>query len=313
MRVTGLLRRFFGFAFLLAGPALVCAWLVGLWFRDSDYALIWFYFIPAPVVVAFVIPWCWLTRKSGARWLRRLTLLLVAIPAAKMAVADMRWRLPAEPPAGALRVTHWNVARLPFGTNRVVAALREDAPDLCLLSETRSNIAVATFGAPMGLTNGYYSSTMTLLSRYPIRPEAHLQLPDARGWCARIATPHGPLDLLAIDLISKPQLRRDRPLAAAAAWIAAHDPRVPLLVLGDFNTPRDANAFAPFRRLLSHAYEEEGGGWPYSWPAPLAVYEIDHAWYTAESLRVGGYRLRTSLASDHCRQTFWIQFRDDSQ
>lgn len=304
-----LLKRLFRLAFLSAGPGLLCAWLAGFVFRDRIHAVIWLYFIPAPAAVVASLAWLWLTRRMAPPWLRWLVAALLAIPSAKIVTSDMRWHAGREPPADALRVTHWNVARLPFGGERVLNVLRRDAPDICVLSETVPDPDTTALGASLGLTNSYHGATMTMLSRHPISPPALLQLPDARGWCIRVATPSGPLDVLAFDMISRPGLDRFPALRATASWIATRDRRVPLLVLGDFNTPRDAASLAPFRAQLAHAYETAGRGWPYTWPLPFPVYQVDHAWYSPGSLEIFEYRLRASMFSDHRRQTLSIRPR----
>lgn len=304
-----LLKRMCRLAVLATGPGLLCAWLAGFVLRDRAHAVIWLYFIPAPAVVAAGLAWLRLTRRLAPPWLRWSFAALLAIPSVKIAAADMRWHARRTAPADALRVTHWNVARLPFGGERVLSALRRDAPDICVLSETLPGPDTIALGTALDLTNAYHGATMTMLARHPISPPALLHLPDARGWCLRVATPSGPLDVLAFDMISRPELDRFPALRATASWIATRDRRVPLLVLGDFNTPRDAASLAPFRAQLAHAYETAGRGWPYTWPMPFPVYQLDHAWFTPASLEVFDYRLHSSFFSDHRRQALVVRPR----
>jgi endonuclease/exonuclease/phosphatase family metal-dependent hydrolase len=126
----------------------------------------------------------------------------------------------------------------------------------------------------------------------------------------RVSTPKGPLDVVAIDLVSHPTLARLAPITELSDWIAKRPVPIPLLVLGDFNTPRDATSFEPLRRRLRHAYEIAGRGWPYSWPVPLCVYSIDHAWVTP-SVRVLTYTMKMSMLSDHRRQVMDVDLPND--
>lgn len=286
-------------------PVLLAAWAVGTVVRDGDYFWIWLYFIPAPFVVAAALVWLVAFRRR-ARWLRVMVAVLALWPAGKILFEDVRWNGAVEVPAGALKVVHWNVARLPFGLGGVERMLAEEAPDICLISEPGDTGAVARAGAAAGLTNQFYSAVMTLLSRFPVSEPVPFQIAGARGWRCRVATRGGPLDLCGVDLVSKPTMRRGPPIAAVAAWLDNREPGVPLLVLGDFNTPRDARAFAPFRARFAHAFEAAGCGWPYSWPLPFPAYQLDHAWFTGESLRVCDYALRSSRFSDHRRQVLFV-------
>lgn len=301
------LRKLARCGLLAAGPALPLAWAAGLFFRDTDRSLLALYFLPAPFVAVFCLVWLWFMRRRGARGLRVATAGLLLLVCAKITCVDMRWNGWQDEPAHAVRVTHWNVARLPLATGKIQAVLAGDAPDICLLSETRPGPATETAGAAMGLTNVHFVLSMTLLSRWPIEPLQTLSLPEARGWSARVDTPAGRLDILAIDVISKPQLDRKPALAAVAEWVRAHDPAIPLLVLGDFNTPSDATAFRPLRSLLAHGYETAGRGWPYSWPLPAPMYAIDHTWYATGTVRLVNYRLRSAAISDHRRQTMCVE------
>lgn len=306
MRIISRLLRL---AILASGPLLVIAWLIGFWSRDQNPRWMWFYFIPAPLVVGAVCCWLISIWRDAGRILRIATAVLALVPLFKIVAIDMHWHRTTETPPDAIRITHWNIARTLLSKGTIQNVIAGDAPDICILSESSTSSTATNAFQRLGLTNFYYATTMSLYSRYPIQHIATLRHRDGRGWCERVATPQGPLDVLAVDLISKPQLDRRPPLESVASWIATHDARIPLIAIGDFNTMRDSVAFGPVRKLLANAYEETSHGWPYSWPLPLPVYEIDHAWYTSGTMTIFNYELRTSFRSDHRRQYMQAQLR----
>ena len=53
------------------------------------------------------------------------------------------------------------------------------------------------------------------------------------------------------------------------------------VVLGDFNTPRRAASFAPLRRTHRSAFDAAGRGWAPTWPDPVPLLDLDHAWLPA--------------------------------
>lgn len=297
-----MLQRLVRNALIASGPLLALMWILGRLLLDHRREWLAFFLIPAPFVIAVAALWLLVAGHKAPRMLRLAMGMALVAAVTHVAGFDMRWAATPRPPADALRITHWNVARLPLASGRIQEVLQADQPDICLLSETRTNPAMDSAGAALGLPHVFYSQSMTLLSRFPVEPRVTLALPEARGWCARLNTTQGPLDLLAVDVVSKPQLDRRPAVAALADWVRQHDPAIPLLVLGDFNTPTDSVAFRPLRTLLAHGYESAGRGWPYSWPLPAPVYAIDHAWYTRDTITMVDYRLKSAAISDHRRQ-----------
>lgn len=287
-------------------PALTVAWGLGQLLGDRPDRWTLLFFIPALLVAVTGLAWCWVMRLRVPRGLWWPNLLLALWALAHFG-ADLRWhpRATSDPPN--LRVVHWNIAHVHFGLQRVLDELAPGQPDLVLLSECRHATNLADLArARLGLPYTFHDQGMAVLSRYPFTPQGTIKLTSARAWWSRVETPAGALDLAVVDLVSHPFLNRREPLDALAAWVANRTSPAPLLIAGDFNTPRDARSFRPLRAYLQHAYETAGRGWPYSWPLPVPLYSIDHTWY-GPGLTVRNYRLEASPWSDHLRQVMDVE------
>ena len=291
----------------LSAPILGLAWLVGFILGARNDVLIWFYYLPAPAVALYIACWLLIHRRHARTAGFVLTLLLGLLATGKMLVQDLRWHRPVAPPPGALRVVHWNVAYARFGRQPTLKRIERHQPDLVFLSECRYSDQLSNdVRNALGFAHTFQDQGMAITCRYPFEPQGTIPLISARAWWARVTTPQGPLDVVIVDLISHPYLNRQEPLDGLAAWVARHDPAIPLLIAGDFNTPRDARAFRPLRAHLQHAYETAGRGWPYSWPLPIPVYSLDHVWFS-DGLRIANYRLHASHLSDHLRQVMDVE------
>lgn len=71
-----------------------------------------------------------------------------------------------------------------------------------------------------------------------------------------------------------------------------------LIVLGDFNTPRESVFFIPLRAEMTHAFEAAGRGLAETWPLPLPMLNLDQIW-TNRGLRVRHCEHGYSFRSDH--------------
>lgn len=290
-------------AFPLFGALWLAGWIVG----ERRPPWLWLYFIPAPVVLIGGLVDLVVCRHEWRRWRTASVVLLTLLAAWKTLGLDMRWHLTKGPDADAtIRIVHWNIAHAPFGYLSVFKHLRKDRPDVVILSESSHGRYWADWGFnELGLPFAFHDQGMTLLSRFDFEPQGTIPMPNARAWRARLALPDGPLDLVLIDVLSHPTLDRRVAIDPLAKWIAQREAKVPLLLVGDFNTPRDARSLRPLRRLLRHAYEAAGYGWPYSWPLPMPVYSLDHTW-VSDQIVVQRYRLRGAPISDHRRQVLSI-------
>jgi vancomycin resistance protein VanJ len=304
-----LARRSWWHAHALGVPLLLMAWAAGrvLGYRTDRWVLL--FFLPSMLVALVGLYGFWHTRRRVARLQSGLTLLLSILAAADF-VRDVRWHAATPASPNALRVAHWNIAYARAGLPRTLEQLAEFRPDVVFLSECRYRDDLAEVArTTLGLDHAFHDQGMAILSRYPFTPQGTVSLNrSARCWWARLVTPMGTVDLVTVDLVSHPFLNRNDPLRALADWVARRDPTVPLLMAGDFNTPRNASAFQPLRAHLQNGYEIAGRGWPYSWPLPLPLYSLDHLWISP-GLHIQNYRLRASFRSDHLRQLAEVEIR----
>lgn len=289
-------------------PCVGTLWLLGWCLGDRQPPWLWLYYIPAPLIAVWGLT-DWALRLYRAGWARSgITIAITLLALSKTLLLDSRWNRPTPPPPDALHVEHWNVAHAPFGYAPILRALDADNADLIIFDEARySDDLYELTEKELGLPHSFNDQGMAILSRYPFEPQGTISLPNARAWWAIIETPHGPLHVLTLDLLSHPALNRAPTMDALTTWLQERGDPTPLLIVGDFNTTRSARSLNPLRKFMKHAYEAGGRGWPYSWPLPVPVYAIDHAWVST-NIVVHNYRLRASAMSDHARQDFTISF-----
>lgn len=300
------LRHILEACFLLPVPVLGLAWLAGWLVRDHGRVLVWLYFIPAPAIAALCGLWFVFTHREVSRSLRVAVALIGLLALFKVLALDCAWHRTPAARRPTLRLVHWNAAHAPFGFKPVLRAVQPDRPDLLLLSECSRRPDLDLFAErELHLPHYFQDQGMAIASRFPLEARGTINMSNGRAWTIRVHTPGGPLDLVAVDLISHPTLNRRLPLETLGRWLDQRTDPTPLLVVGDFNTPRDARAFRPLRRHLRHAYEIAGRGWPYSWPLPAPVYSIDHTW-VSRNVTVQRYDLQSSRLSDHRRQVLDI-------
>lgn len=301
--VAGAARVALGTSVRCGAPLLVAGWALGLLTAARTDHLVWFSYVPAPVALLACLLWWWAARRGTRLALRLCMVVLTAGAAFKFLASDMAVRRRAEaPPRSAMRLVHWNIHYAQAGYPALFDVLLRDEPDILLLSEARFDLQARTIALRrLNLFHSFYQDGLSILSKYPMEALPHPALTNARAYAVSIATPSGPLQVALVDVYSHPLLNRQLPLSALADWTATREARGPLIVAGDFNTLRDSADFRPLRRRLRHAYERAGFGWPYSWPAPVPLYALDHVW-VSDAVAVHAYALRDSRASDHLRQ-----------
>jgi endonuclease/exonuclease/phosphatase family metal-dependent hydrolase len=100
-----------------------------------------------------------------------------------------------------------------------------------------------------------------------------------------------------VDVASNP-LRDRSPAFAMVEETMAPYVAGPLVVVGDFDTPRESVRFDSWRGPLVHAFEAAGSGWAPTWPVPLPVLALDHVWLS-RSLTVRSCEHLWTTRSDH--------------
>jgi len=300
------LRVFLAFMDILwvLGALAVCiAWWIGWWYRDETPLTTWLYFIPPLGVILFGYLWLFLTLKRRFRLVQLFVFATIAMCFVKVLLIDHRWHPPPETlPDDNLRLLHWNTAWGVLGVESIVRSIAHDGPDIVVISEPpRLDMISDIAYHALGMAHVFTDSGITVASHYPIAYGGALDIDTMVAWHVRIDTDRGPLELCAVDMVSRPNFNRRPSLKKLADWVAARTNGLPLLMVGDFNTPHDSLAFGPLREHLGHAYEQGGRLWPYSWPVPVPVFAIDHIWAN-DRVRINDYFLKTTKYSDHKRQ-----------
>ncbi len=103
--------------------------------------------------------------------------------------------------------------------------------------------------------------------------------------------------LMVVDIYGPPRLSRKQQLIELAGKIADRK-NAPLLVAGDFNTPRDSLLFQPVQQQAENAFDVAGTGYTATWPLPLPVLTIDQVWGNSQ-VRFHSCRAGWSNVSDH--------------
>lgn len=308
-------------------------WAVGEACGDLNWTLGLLFYIPSPVVAA----WLGLTTIGMALTgqLKRATLLLAlsAFPWGATFWLDARFdgaSAPIAPPSewtrqsgssskdsttpgrraaktpesqpARYRVCHWNILSGKRGWTRSIAELRTRKADLYLLSETprgrNAKFVAKDFGGDHSVLR---FGRLAAVSRFPL---------DELTWLVNTSTlelarfswelPERTLRVFMVDMTSEIGITRDGPLRTILEFIEKEQPD---LILGDFNSPRRSLALQSLPSGYRHAHESVGRGFGYSWPEPVPLLAIDQCIYGAK-LEAKDYLLEPSRYSDHRRQVF---------
>ncbi len=224
-----------------------------------------------------------------------LVLVLLAVGLSGCATRP-RFRPLERPQAAHLALMSYNVNWGGRGAERVVAHIRRSNPDVVCLQETHQpwqKLLVARLGQvyPHRVFKHWGGAGgLGLLSRYPII-QAEL-LPPSAGWfpalLCRVQTPLGTIQLLNVHL--RPPITEQGGVSASAyfasrktrlaevkAFLARTDPKLPLVITGNFNEDEQGKAV---RWLLDHhrmadalsQFDERALTW--EWPLLSGAYRL---------------------------------------
>jgi endonuclease/exonuclease/phosphatase family metal-dependent hydrolase len=273
---------------LLAGAAV--SLLVRFTVRDRVPGLDIVFYATRPVLalVAAVVGGAILLR-VGTRRQAVLAGLLAAASAVVFATASFVRGSPQTP--GVFRGVFWNVQDGVAGWDRVAEQLRALVPDVVFLAEA-------------GTAEGESVADAALRAAFPdhrlLRIRGRL-IALVRGEVEVLRnerTPHRVrVVLLRVTVSGRsfecvfPDIGAGRTARTEAfervERIVGPRAATPLLVLGDFNLPRDSVAFDSWRPHLAHAFETAGRGYDATWPVPVPLLCLDHVW------AAGGVAVRT--------------------
>lgn len=164
--------------------------------------------------------------------------------------------------SGEREIVLWNACRGKFGW---------DVPrgDIVCLVEAK--------GAPdvPGMSRRDLGGGMVVFAREEIRSARRLDIDGGRAGVVEV----GDLTVVVVDIFPNPLRSRAAAFASLERELSGLRGRV--VVLGDFNTPRDSVHFDAWRSRYVNAWEAAGAGFEGTWPAPLPVLPIDQVWTNA--------------------------------
>ena len=264
---------------------------------------------PLPGVIFYATPWpvlaglafglaCYaLGRRRRAR---ALALALVLAGSSAMWVRQSFVRAQPEPGEVAMRLVYWNAARPERRRAQCVSYLQSLHADIIALGEAN----VYTDDFPAEWRDGFAGRSLLQRAGFvlitpepPVSVEAGRLADRGDYLLARCLVKERAITLLLVDFESRVTYSKATPFTRLNEIIAAHRDE-PLVIAGDFNTPRESVHFDPWRRDFREAFETGGHGFSETWPNPLPLLRIDHCWL-APRWRAVHCELGTSLLSDH--------------
>jgi vancomycin resistance protein VanJ len=272
-------------------PIWVIIWLNGLVLRltvrDSvDLLAPIYYATPWPILAILTLPFIFVV------WRKPKMVLAVIVITHVFAAAwiSESWRT-SEPEKGPadFRIVQWNVNRPVRRLHGTIERIRQFDSDLITISEPMPKERKSTPSRMDELKEEWrrqipeYQSVfadgnLLLLVRGDIASEQHGELGPGSFYSLYDLKVKGhSLRLLQMDIYAKPTNPRRAPLEALVPLADSLQDQ-PLIIVGDFNTPRDSVFLQPLRKYHRHAWETVGTGGADTWPWPLPVLSLDQIW-----------------------------------
>jgi endonuclease/exonuclease/phosphatase (EEP) superfamily protein YafD len=202
-----------------------------------------------------------------------------------------------------LRCVEWNVAR-PTPSSRlshIAKWLHAQDPDVIALAEAidlhTPDLAPWQHEFPGYVLVPLPAEMLCLVRGELVSAETGDLAPGSGYGLLKVRVRGHSLTLLQADIDAAPLKSRAAPLARLTEIADAHAAE-PLLVWGDFNTPRESAHLDGLRAHFQHAFESAGAGIAETWPMPLPALSLDNVW-TSASLRATRCRIGYQPWSDH--------------
>lgn len=295
-------------------PITLIVWLNGivlrLSVRDSASLLAPLYYVtPWPVLAALTLPLVWRVRRQPQMVFGAIVLTHVFL--AMWIMEDWRTGQPSREPAD-LRVVQWNVGRPEWRFPAIAERVRGFDADLITVAEplTRTLEGSERWREAMsGYSVEFTPGNLLCLVRGEV-------LTRTSGWLAPasyysrfdVRIKGRELTVLQVDIDGVPAHSR-RPALERLGELAAELHDRPLIVLGDFNTPRDSVHFAGLRKHLANTFETAGLGSGETWPMPLPVLSLDQIWCSPGLVPVRCHH-EVTFRSDHRPVVAELRFND---
>lgn len=290
-------HRSFRFPLIL----LFLLWLTGQWLRDSSSISAFLFYVPSPAVLVLLAAGAiFFWRRKQRRFALTLSAMAI-VPAIWVMRVENRFFHTMETPADPhLRLVHWNVCRGWIGWEAIQKRMRDEKPNLCVISEFPAKASVSKTTSNFGADwSGMDLGGMAVFAKGKLVHKEWLSQRDGVKACGVVwDSPQGACRVMAVDLDSSLFLPRGPRLETVRRLMEEWKPD---LVVGDFNAPRRSIGLSPLPEGFVHAYDKAGSGWSYTWPFPLPCYAIDQciAGRNVVPLR---YEIASSARSDHRMQ-----------
>lgn len=272
-------------------PLWVIIWMNGvvlrLTVRDSvDLFAPLYYATPWPVLAVLTLPFVFVVWRSP-----KLVLgVLVVAHLFGAAWILESWRT-SEPTKGAadFKIVQWNVDRPVRRLNGTTARIRQFNADILTIAEP---MPVERWGVPSSAPqlkdmwrqelpeykSVFADGNMLLLVRGEVTSEKHDKLAEDSYYALYDLQVKGrSLRVLQVDIYGHPKSPRRKALQALVSLADSLQDQ-PLIVAGDFNTPRDSVFIDPLRTHHRNAWEVAGIRGADTWPWPVPVLSLDQIW-----------------------------------
>jgi endonuclease/exonuclease/phosphatase (EEP) superfamily protein YafD len=264
-------------------PLLLIFWLNGLVLRvtvrDSvDLLAPLYYMTPWPVLAALTLPLVWRVRRQPPMVFGSIVITHVFL--ALWIMEDWRSGQPSRDPSD-LRVVQWNVDRPVRRFPAIAQRLRAYDADLITVAEGltrddkgRERWREAFSDYKVEFTPG---NMLCLVRGEVTARQSGLLTPASYYSYFDVVIGGRELRVLQVDISGVPTQPRREAMTKLTELANSLRDR-PLIVLGDFNTPRDSVHFAELRKTFVNTFEAVGIGSGETWPMPLPVLSLDQIW-----------------------------------
>jgi hypothetical protein len=256
--------------------------------RDSNDLLApLFYATPWPVLAVFTFGFL------RYFWRQPVAVFAVIFVAHMLGAAWImeNWHTPqlSKEPAD-LRVLQWNVARPVHWRPEIIGQVKTFNADVIAISEP---IPTSKEGKYIHRTKAAENDWRAAFPDYSFELRGEDFLCLIRGEVVNrrlgILFPGSPyalyevrvkdrkMRILQVDIDARPLHPRRKPLGALVDLVGTLSDQ-PLILIGDFNTPRESVHLEPLQKNLQHAWLTAGAGCAETWPSFLPVLSLDQVW-----------------------------------
>lgn len=255
-----------------------------------------YYGLPRPVLLILSCLVLWTATKW--KWFYRLVCLSVL---AWVAYCDVGWSTGSPSKPTTERVVFWNIGRNLVDDVEQVDEFLNASPLIVGLVET-GDLSKSWLDDWRARWPGYQfakpSSGCLLIVRGEILSSGYEPLGQSSAALWVDCNWQGErVRAVVVDFVANPWISRQEPLRRLTGLVRAWSD-LPLVVMGDFNTPDDSVWFDELHHQLHEVFSIAGSGYAPTWPWPMPVLKLDQMWIN-EWLRVQQAWRTTTGRSDH--------------